>query len=112
MSLVHKVKGDQKPFGQIASTVLLMASRYGNQSSRVDVVFDSYRPISIKTAEIITRGVEMNIHFKSIKADQIDHQWKKFLANMSNKSSFISLNFLVHDWMQHSLRDFITNNFM
>ena len=49
----------------------------------------------------------MSIHFKSIKSGQIIRQWKKFLADTSNKSSFI--HFLVHDWMQRSLKETLHN---
>ena len=51
MSIVHKLDGNQKTFGDIAKTVLKIVIREGDKSDRVDVVFDVYREGSIKDAE-------------------------------------------------------------
>ena len=47
MDLVQRVKGDQATFGDIANTILVMALNEGRHSTRVDVVFDTYRENSI-----------------------------------------------------------------
>ena len=49
MTLVQRVK--HKRFSDVATTVLLMALREGNQSKRIDVLFDTYREDSIKNSE-------------------------------------------------------------
>ena len=51
MNLSQRVKGDQATFGDIASSILLMAIREGSQSKRMDVVFDTYQKNSIKNSE-------------------------------------------------------------
>ena len=40
MNLVQRIKGDQATFGDVASSVFLMALREGSQSNRIDVVFE------------------------------------------------------------------------
>ena len=51
MNLVQRVKGDQVTFGDIATTILTMALCEGRKSTRIDVVFDTYRKNSIKNSE-------------------------------------------------------------
>ena len=51
MNLVQRVKGDQATFGDVAITILSMALKEGNQSTRIDVVFDTYIHNSIKNSE-------------------------------------------------------------
>ena len=53
MSLVQKlnVGGGQTTFGMVVSSLLSMALHEGSQSKRIDVVFDTYREMSIKNAE-------------------------------------------------------------
>ena len=49
MSLVQKVNADRLSFGDVAQTVLNMALREGSQCKRIDLVYDTYKEISIKT---------------------------------------------------------------
>jgi hypothetical protein len=98
MALVQKAKADQKTFGQVASSILSSALRDGSQSNRIDVVFDVYHARSIKSTERIIRGAESSVQFKSITANQIVRQWRKFLASTGNKASLIK--FIVHEWMK------------
>ena len=51
MSIVQKLDGNQKTFGDIAKTVLKIVIHEGDKCDRVDVVFDVYREGSIKDAE-------------------------------------------------------------
>lgn len=51
MSLVQKIKGDEKTFGPIANTILTFALKEATNSSRVAIVFDVYKEQSIKNAE-------------------------------------------------------------
>ena len=50
MSIVQRMKGDHKTFAELADTILKMILNEHPQSSRVDVVFDVYREVSIKNA--------------------------------------------------------------
>ena len=61
--------------------------REGEGSNSVDVVFDVYRHISIKSAERELRGKCDAITFKNLAAGQ--KQFKKFLHNGDNKTSLI-----------------------
>ncbi len=90
MNLVQKVKGDQATFGDVASTVLSIALSEGRQSSRIDVVFDTYKDNSIKNRERTVRGGETGHQLQSITATQIVRQWRTFLSRIANKNSLIS----------------------
>ena len=51
MAIVHKIKGEKKTFGEIASLILLKAVHEASNSTRVDIVFDVYNKNSIQNAE-------------------------------------------------------------
>ena len=100
MNLVQRVKGDQATFGDDATTVLSMALKDGNQSNRIDFVFDKYQENSIKYSERSVRGEESGHHLQSITSTQIVTQWKAFLSRISNKTNLIA--FIVSEWRRHS----------
>ena len=56
MSLVQKVKGNEATFGDIAKSVLSIALAEALNSTRIDIVFDTYRQLSIKNSERTQRG--------------------------------------------------------
>ena len=58
IAMVQRLKGDQKTFKEITEMLLAMALREGGSSTRIDVVFDNYREISIKNLEREKRGAE------------------------------------------------------
>ena len=66
MSLIQKMKRDQKSFGQMASTLLSTVLHEGSQSIRTDVVFDMYKLHSIKNLERSARRVDHKMQFKQI----------------------------------------------
>ena len=99
MALIHKIKGEHKTFGDIASLVLSKALNEASNSSRLDIVFDVYRDISIKNVERVARSSGSgSIQLKNITAKQTVVQWKKFLSSSPNKTSFI--RFLLKEWKQ------------
>ena len=51
MAIVHKIKGENKTFGEIVSLILLKAVHEASNSTRVDIVFDVYNKNSIQNAE-------------------------------------------------------------
>jgi len=51
MSLVQKLKGNDRTFLQLAESAVSHVLHEGSKSHRVDVVFDVYREMSIKDAE-------------------------------------------------------------
>ncbi|KAK3728046.1 hypothetical protein QZH41_015787, partial [Actinostola sp. cb2023] len=103
MSLVQKVNADHLSFGDVADTVLNMALREGTQCKRIDVVFDTYREISIKNFERSLRGEETGHQLRSITSTQIVRQWRNFLTRVSNKTSLIS--FIVSEWRTQRCRE-------
>lgn len=96
MHLVEKIRGDQTTFGEIARSVFHMALREGSNSQRIDVVFDTYREMSIKSMERSSRGEERRHQLQSISATQLVRQWRSSLSLIQNKNSLIS--FLVSEW--------------
>ena len=64
MSLVQKLNGNGKTFSHIAKSSFSAVLQEGQEYQRIDVVFDTYRAISIKEGEresdaVLT--VEMNL---------------------------------------------------
>ena len=55
----------------------------------MDVVFDTYEDMSIKTAERANRGEEQSLPPQTITPTQIVRQWRQFLKQVNNKSSLI-----------------------
>ena len=72
--------------------------REGEGGNRVDVVFDVYRDISIKSAEREIRGESDAITFKNHAAGQKVKQFKNFLRNGDNKTSLV--RFVVEHWQK------------
>ena len=58
MALVQRLKGHQKTFKEITEMLLAMALHEGGSTTKIDVVFDNYREISIKNLERVKRGAE------------------------------------------------------
>ena len=56
MMLVHRVKGDNITFGQVAEDVFNQILIEANNANRIDAVFDTYLPLSIKFNERSVRG--------------------------------------------------------
>ena len=79
-----------------------MASKEGNQSQRIDVVFDTYKENSIKNSERSVRGEETGHQLQSITSSQIVRQWRTFLSRIKNKSNLIA--FIVNEWGKEQYR--------
>ena len=98
MSLVQKARDvNSKTFGELAGNMLSQVLAITKNSSRVDVVFDVYRPVSIKNAERIRRATS-SIEIRNIVPDHPIKQWNHFLSSSSNKNELIK--FLVQYWQQ------------
>ena len=103
MSLVRRVKGDQLTFGDVAIIVLSMAMKEGVRCNRIDVVFDTYKELSIKNSERLLRGEESGHQLCNITSTQIVRQWRNFLTRVTNKTSLIT--FIVSEWRKEACRD-------
>ena len=98
MSLIQKLKGDGKTFGEIAGTLLHLVLRKGRYSERIDVVFDVYWKTSIKNAERCNRGSASSTQWKNIAPGHTVVQWRKLLSNTESKTALIT--FIVDQWKQ------------
>ncbi|KAK3730477.1 hypothetical protein QZH41_014705 [Actinostola sp. cb2023] len=98
MSLVQKLSigGGQTTFAMVASSLLTNVLHEGFQSNRIDVVFDTYRDVSIKNAERTMRGEVAGVQLSDISATQLVKQWRKFLSEVKNKTSLIK--FISQEW--------------
>ncbi|XP_073234151.1 uncharacterized protein [Porites lutea] len=111
MALVQKLEVDYLTFGEIADNILSRVLREPEGSDRVDVVFDVYRDISMKSAERELKGESDAITFKNLAAGQKVKQFKNFLRNGNNKTSLI--RFVVEHWQKHRIaRDWKTRSCM
>ena len=89
MSLVNKISGDNRTFGDIAESIFMIAIQSGNASSRIDIVFDVFKDNSIKTAD---RGLAHG----NIIAGQKIQQWRRLLRSSASKTALIK--FLCQAW--------------
>ena len=90
MSLIQKLKVDHLIFGEIAEMALSRVLREGDGSSRIDVVFDVYRDLPIKSVERELRSEDF-ITFKNVSSGQKVKQFRSFLQNSQNKTSVIKI---------------------
>ena len=90
MSLIQKLKVDHLIFGEIAEMALSRVLREGDGSSRIDVVFDVYRDLPIKSVEREFRSEDF-ITFKNVSSGQKVKQFRSFLQNSQNKTSLIKI---------------------
>lgn len=103
MSLVQKVNNNVSTFADVATATHNMICKEAKKSTRVDIVFDIYEEMSIKTAERMNRGEEQSLPPRTIAPTQIVRQWTHFLKQVNNKSSLIE--FLVREWQKAKYTD-------
>ena len=89
MSLVQNVGQNDGKFGDIAAVVLSMVLKEGTQSSRIDIVFDTYRDMSIKNVERTLQLDDRGLQLQNISETQLVKQWKTFLRQSYNKACLI-----------------------
>ena len=88
MSLIQKLKVDHLIFDEIAEMALSRVLREGD--GRIDVVFDVYRDLPIKSVERELRSEDF-ITFKNVSSGQKVKQFRSFLQNSQNKTSLIKI---------------------
>ena len=74
---------------------------------RIDVVFDTYRELSIKNAERMRRIPGEAQPVRNIMAAHPVRKWKQFLSNSSNKIELIK--FLVGEWKLQKYKNQLQN---
>lgn len=102
MAMIQVTKfGGVVTFGEMASKLYnkFTAPLGKNGCQRVDVVFDRYVDLSIKTGERRKRGtsagLQVNIHGP---ATPVPNQWLKYISNQDNKKNLSA--FLADTWCQ------------
>ena len=103
MSVAQRIKGDHKTFGEVSKFIFRRILAEAKESTRVDVVFDVYRDISIKNIERSEkRCSSLAPTFKSILPTHRIQQWSNFLKGNDNKCAFI--RFLAEEWRKETYR--------
>ena len=108
MGLIQKINvaSSQTTFGSVASTFFTMALNEGGpQSTRIDIVFDTFREIFIKNVERGIRGEVQGVQLANITATQIIRQWRRFLSQMKNKTSLI--RFLANEFKKEKYKEIL-----
>ena len=85
-------------FNEFADSLLNRALTLTSGASRIDIVFDVYRPHSIKNAERGHRSVG-KVRLKTIVGAAQIKQWGAILSDGENKMELI--RFLVNRWKSH-----------
>ncbi|KAL8565735.1 hypothetical protein ACOMHN_018652 [Nucella lapillus] len=98
MRLVQRAKfdGQQPTFEEVADRIFSMAVSEAANSDRLDLVFDTYKKLSIKYNERTNRSVTSGLRIENIASGQKIKQWRKFLSPESNKVTLIK--YLVQEW--------------
>ena len=99
MALVRMIKRAGLTYEEFALKLLNTVLSSSSSSTRVDVVFDVYRQISIKNAERARRK-SSSLEFKKIVGSQQMKQWTSFLSSVNNKTELIT--FTVKEWKKNS----------
>ena len=108
MSLVNKIHGDNRTFGDIAKSIFLIAIQSGNASSRKDIVFDVHKDNSIKTTEGEDKGVASGLAHCSIVVGHKIQWWRRLLRSSASKTA-PSHFFAKHGEMIHIQRSLEAN---
>ena len=96
MAIVQKFnKPNGLTFEQLACDMLESIMSMSKTASRVDIVFDVYREVSIKNAERVRRFSSKLMFSKTIPSQAI-RQRQSFLSNSCNKTALIT--FLCNQW--------------
>jgi hypothetical protein len=96
MSLVHKVNAENRTFADLSENIFMSALQTGTDSTRIDIVFDVYMDISIKTAERDNRGSDSGVLFTNIVPGHKIYQWRNLLRCSKSKTTLIK--FLCDEW--------------
>ena len=104
MSYVQQSKVYNKTFGHFAMDLLSRILAAGKKASRIDVVFDVSRNVSIKNVERDRRSSGNQLLFKTIVSSDVIKQWPLFLSCNENKNALIAF---VSEWKKEKYRSLI-----
>ena len=96
MAHFHKLEVDHFSFSEFAGTALARVLREGGSSTRIDIVFDVYINLSIKSVETYNvnstrteRPRRLSITYNNLPAKHRIKQFRNFLQISQNKYSLI-----------------------
>ena len=102
MAYVQQSKNVYQTFGDFANDLFQRILVVRTRSSRIDVVLDDYRELSIKNAERSRRSKGSHILFKSIVSSSEIKKWTMFLSFSENKKALV--RFIVAEWKKENYR--------
>jgi len=108
MSLVQKLRGNDKTFLQLTESALTHVLHEGSKCHRIDVVFDVYREMSIKDAERSNRTSDTGIRCKNTAPGNKIQQWRNFLCSHANNTA--EIRFLVEQWKSPQQKEKLLEN--
>ena len=103
MCLIQRMHGENHTFAELFIHLFPSVLKTGLGSDKLDVVFDVYNKVSIKTAERVNRGSDTGVLFTTIMPGHKIKNWRRLLTYTSSKSKLIA--FLAHDWKSTQIRD-------
>lgn len=106
MAVLQSIKGEQKTFDEL-TTFLKQILNIGRSCCRIDIVFDDYREVSIKSLEREKRGTAEGMKFSEIKGGHKVVCWRKLLRNSDSKNKMIK--FFVDSWKEEKFKNMIGN---
>lgn len=105
MALIQTMKtGGSSTFGDMAMVYYKAVTAFYDQyyCNRIDIVFDSYREMSIKAGEREKRGSTAALEVKIYSpATPLPKQWTKYMSNTQNKRNLC--NFLAEFWCEQGV---------
>ena len=101
MAFVQQIKVTNITFSEFAMKLSERILCVGKMASRIDVVFDEYRDVSIKNIERQRRS-RGHLSFQQIVGSAQVKQFGSFLYSNANKNALIK--FVLEEWKQHKYR--------
>ena len=90
MSIVQRIKGAQKTFGDIAKLTFNTMMAEATSTKRTDVVYDVCPNNSIKYIERVeNKNATKALRFNQTLPTHKMQQWREFLKDPENKKEFI-----------------------
>ena len=105
--MIRKVRNKGVNFGEVAEEMLKQTLTLNSGARLIDIGFDVYCKISMKSAERGHREVG-RLHLEEIIGNQYIKQWGSFLSSGDNKTELIP--FLVSRSILSSIIDILSNS--
>ena len=99
MAIINKLNAEKQTYGELAANIFATIMMNGYGSTRLDVVFDVYKELSIKNAEREKRGNTVSgVQLNTIMPGHKVQQWKSVLRCSASKTALT--NFLFNEWQK------------